>query len=186
MFEALGLVGLGTSLFSSAMGMGASSSAHDAESRAYQVQMQEQALRRQSMEVSAQRQQMQNLRNTQLQRSMSLNSAVNQGAQFGSGLPGGQAQVSDQGGVNALGISQNLQMGEKMFDLDNQVSADKLEASNYNSQAATWQGIGSMASSITKAAPTLNNIFSGAFGGGQKGMVDLYDPNFKFSGNYYG
>jgi len=37
--------------------------------------------------------------------------ATSQGAQFGSGLQGGLAAAEDQGGVNALGISQNLGIG---------------------------------------------------------------------------
>ena len=166
--------------------MGSSSSAHSEEVQAMQAQQRAEAVRRKAMELNASRQQMQNLRNTQLQRSMALNSATNQGAQFGTGLQGGYGQISGESGDNRLGISQNLEFGEQMFDANAEASAHKLRASNYQSQASTWQGIGAIGSSLMKAAPTIGNLGSGIFGGGGKGTVDLYGPDFTRIGSYSG
>src|SRR5258706_2000925 len=64
--------------------------------------------RRQAMELSARRQQLEIFRNTQRARAQGLAAATNQGAQFGSGLAGGQAQATDEGLFNIAGVNQNL------------------------------------------------------------------------------
>jgi hypothetical protein len=81
-----------------------------------------QAQHQRAMELDAQRQQIENVRQQQRARASSLTAATAQGARFGSGLQGGYGQISGQGNTNAVNISQNLQIGENVFGLNNQVS----------------------------------------------------------------
>lgn len=108
------------------------------------VEIQENETRRNAMELTSRRQSMENVRQAQLARSMSLNAATNQGAQFGSGLAGGQASISGQTNTNQLGVNQNLQLGEKMFDYSGQMDELKMALSDAQSQAATDAGIGKL------------------------------------------
>lgn len=126
--------------------------------------------------LEAQRAQLENFRNVQKAQAHNLNTATQQGAQFGSGLAGGQAEAQDQGGVNALGIGQNLEISNNIFGIDADISSKRVQMANLQSQsaqlggdAATYQGISSLGGALVKAGPTIGsfsqNIFSG-FGGG--------------------
>lgn len=121
------------------------------------LEMQQDQVRRQAMELSSHRQSMEVLRNAQRARALGLNSATNQGAQQGSGLQGGYGQISGQTNVNQLGISQNLSLGENMFDLNNQISKQKMAYADAGGQLATGQGISSFGKSFSSVlGPALN------------------------------
>ena len=152
----LGLLSIGSSIFGGITG--ADTSKRQAELQTqyandmYQQDLKVNAIRRQAMELSASRQQMEIMRNMQRARALALNNATNQGAQFGTGLQGGYGQISGQSNVNALGVQQNLMQGRDMFDLNEQTGQIKY---NYQSQlaalgseAATNQGLASMGMAI--------------------------------------
>lgn len=133
------------------------------------LEQQQEGVRRQAMEVSARRQNMEVLRNAQRARAMGLNSATNQGAQLGSGLQGGYGQIAGQSGVNALGINQNLQSGEEMFGLNNQISQQKLlqaqaqntyakTSASLGTQSATASGISALGSGLLGASGSFKNL----------------------------
>ncbi len=106
--------------------------------------------RRQAMELSAQRSSLEVTRNAQRARSMGLENATVSGAQFGSGLQGGLAQVQGQATTNQLGISQNLQIGRNIFDINMDISAARIAEANAKGKEATALGISSFGSSISK------------------------------------
>lgn len=154
-------VGLGTSIFG---GMSASADAQKAAAIQGQIQGVETQVndqRRNAMELSGRRQQMEIFRNNQRQRAMATNAAVNQGAQFGSGLQGGLAQVQDQSMFNSLGVSQNLEIGRNIFGLNDQISGLKTQLSSVQSDMASDQGIASLGGSILKSAPMLGQMGAG-------------------------
>jgi small-conductance mechanosensitive channel len=122
------------------------------------------ALRRQSMELDANRKKIENIRNVQLSRAMAMNTAVAQGAQFGSGLAGGLAQITGRGNWNELGINQNLQIGQNMFNIDDQISNLKMQKAEVGGDMATAQGISSLGGSIMKVAGSFSSL-AGGFGG---------------------
>lgn len=113
----------------------------------------------QQMQLEANRSQLENFRNMQRARAQGLNSATQQGAQFGSGLAGGQAQATDQGLFNSLGINQNLEVGNNIFGLNSNISKDKMQLASLGGEAATDAGISSLGGSLIKAGPIV-----GAFG----------------------
>lgn len=86
--------------------------------------------RRNFMEISARRQQLENFRNFQRQRATALENATTQGASQGSGLQGGYAQVRGQSEWNALGINQGLYMGRSIFDTNAMISQSKIAQAN--------------------------------------------------------
>lgn len=157
----IGAVGLGMSIFG---GVSASQHAEEAARVSGQIAGLEKDVneqRRTAMELSSRRQQMEVFRNNQRQRAMASNAAVNQGAQFGSGLQGGLAQVQDQSMFNSLGISQNLEIGRNIFGLNDQISGYKAQLSSIQGSMATDQGLASLGGSITKGAGMLGQMGQG-------------------------
>lgn len=138
------ILGLGLGIYGA---LGASSAAKhiaDEEKQIAALEQQADQQRRTAMEISARRYMMQNVRNSQVARSMALSTATNQGAQFSSGLAGGYGSISGQTGTNILGISQNLQIGEKLFDINSQIDSAKIEEAKYKGQEADFSAIGSL------------------------------------------
>jgi hypothetical protein len=107
--------------------------------------------RYQAMQLSAQRESLQQLRSAQQARATALSNATGQGAQFGSGLQGGYGQISGQSKNNLLGISQNLQIGTNIFGLDAQISQQKIAMANAQTESATGSGISSFGKSLGSA-----------------------------------
>jgi hypothetical protein len=123
------------------------------------LQQQQNQVRQQQMDLTAQRSQMETLRNNQRARSMALNSATSQGAQFGSGLSGGYGQISGQTGTNLLNTSQNEALGTQMFGLDAQISQQKIAQSKAGTQVALGQGISALGGGISGSASSIGNLF---------------------------
>lgn len=156
----LGVVGLGLQLYG---GSKASQEAqHQAElaQKNYVLETQVNTQRKQAMELSASRQQLENYRNVQRARAQGMAAAVNQGAQFGSGIQGGQAQAQSQGAFNNLGITQNLEIGRNIFGLNNQISGNKALMSQSQANQATDMGLASLGGSLVKNSGMISNIFS--------------------------
>lgn len=173
----IGAIGLGMQLYG---GISASQDAQRANQVQQDVTTQEANVnvqRQQAMELSARRQQMEVFRNTQRARAQGLNAATNQGASYGSGLQGGQAQATDQGLFNVAGINQNLQIGRNIFGLDAKISADKMQLSSIQADQITDQAWSGFGGALTKNAGTLANI--GQYGAGQfKNGIDLTGVGF--------
>lgn len=102
------------------------------------------------MQLQSNRSSLQVLRNTQQARAQAQAAATNQGAQFGSGLQGGLAQESDQGGVNALGLAQNLAIGQNVYNLNQAIDTQQNTLASYQTKAATGQGIASLGGGLTQ------------------------------------
>src|ERR1041384_4701100 len=102
----------------------------------YEIQADQQ--RRRQMELDAQRKQMEVLRNAQRARALGLQAATSQGASLGSGLQGGYGQISGAANTNLLGIGQNLQIGENLFDINANVDQSKIQLAGLESQAAKY------------------------------------------------
>lgn len=125
------------------------------------LDMQVNAQKQQQATLTYQRQQMQTIRNTQLARSMALTSATSQGAQFGSGLSGGLAQIGGQANTDQLNLNQNYQIGQNVFGLDNQIDQLKMQMASVGGQMATDQGIMGIGQGITQSAGAISRITAG-------------------------
>jgi len=153
--------GLGMQAIGGLLGHSASEEYNQAQKQQIGLEQKVEAQRKDSMELDARRRSLENLRNVQRARSMALNSATSQGAQFGSGLQAGYSQISAQGSWNQAGISQNQAIGENIFGLNEQMSQNKITMANANMDLQTSQGLSSFGSSLIGAARPFGQIFSG-------------------------
>ena len=161
----IGAIGLAANLF---FGQRASEDANKTqalEQQRFGLEKQVNDQRRQAMELSGRRQQLENFRNMQRARAQGIQAATNQGAQFGSGLQGGIADVENRGFFAAQGVNQNLAIGRNIFALDDQISDNKALQSRYKSDQATNSQWASLGGSIMSNAGTIGKI--GSYGGTQ-------------------
>lgn len=92
--------------------------------------------RKQAMEIDARRQNLEIIRNQQRARSLALSTSTAQGSSRGSGLQGGYAQIAGQTGFNLMGVQQSLNTGRNIFDLNSQITDQKLGMSSLEDQYA--------------------------------------------------
>lgn len=157
--DILGIVGLGMSIFG---GLGQSGVAKQQANVSAGIAGDEEQLntiKQRQNTLSTNRAQLENLRNVQRARAQGVNSAVQGGAQFGSGMAGGQAQVADAGMTNSVGLSQKLQTSNEEFGVTGDIDQKKIQMAQLGGQMATDAGWASLGGSLTKSAPMLGNIF---------------------------
>lgn len=164
------VAGLGMQFFG---GLSASSDAHKATEINQGIARDEQGIneqKRTQMEMTARRQQTEVLRNAQRAKSQATAAATNQDTQFGSGLQGGLAQVTDQSAFNLQGINNNLAIGENIFGFNSDISNKKQQLSSVQADQATDQSIMSLGGAMVSSSQTIGNI--GKFAGG--GVSDFF------------
>lgn len=157
----LGLLGLGLSAFGTASGVSAAQQSAQAGMNIAGLEQKVNDQRQLAMQITARRQQMQTIRTNQMAQAQATAAATNQGAQFGSGLQGGLAGVEGQSASNLQGINQQLQTGNNIFGLDNQISQQKIAQYQAQSQEATASGVSSFGGDLLKAAPMIASLALG-------------------------
>lgn len=163
-----GGIGLGMKIFGMDSASKAANAAYGIESNITGLQQQVNNQKQQQMELSARRGQLENFRNAQRLRAQGVNSAVGQGAQYGSGLQGSLAQNTSQSLFNSQGINQNLEIGRNIFGINNQISQQNLALSKVKSDMNTDQGWASLGGSILQSSGTIGNVAGAAWGGASK------------------
>lgn len=158
----LGVVGLGLSIFGAIGASGKSKEIAEQDQKIAQAEQGINAQKQQQMLLDSQRKQLENIRNAQRLRAQATAAAVNQGANKGSGLQGGLAQISDQEDWNALGLDQNLQIGQNIFGLNNQISTAKIAKSRLTGEMATDQALMSLGGQLVGNSGTIGNFFKTA------------------------
>ena len=152
------------------------------------VARQEQAInnaKMRQMELEGRRTQLQNVRNAQRARAQAVQAATTQGAQFGSGLQGGLAQIQDQMGWNMLGVDQALATGREINTYNNNISNDKQRLASLGADAAEAQGYSSLGGALIKSGPIVGQISQGFGGSGmQQSMANPYDAMPRATYNY--
>lgn len=154
----IGLVGLGISAFGAIKGSEDAAAAAKAQENIAGLEEKQNAQRQLAMQITGRQQQMQQIRSNQLARAQAQAAATNQGALQGSGYAGGQAGIQDQGMANLTGINQQLDIGNKIFGLDSDISQQKIAQYQAQSNAATDSGIGALGGMLLKAAPTIASL----------------------------
>jgi hypothetical protein len=152
------LAGIGLSLFGASESSKGAQAKYDAQKKIAGLEIQADAQRRQAMEISARRNMLQTVRNAQQAQAQALANATSQGAQFSSGLAGGKGTVSGEAGTQMLGVSQNLQIGEKMFDINDQINMQKMAESDAESQISKGQGESAFGGALMKGIPDLMKL----------------------------
>lgn len=167
----VGIVGLGLQLF------GGSKASEDAQKAAQinsgiaadEGQINEQ--KRTQMEMTSRRQQLETMRNAQRARAQATAAAVNQGANQGSGIQGGLGQITSQESFNSIGISNNLAIGENIFDINKDISGKKQQLSQVQGQQASDTALMSLGGAMVGSAKTIGSI--GQFGFGSVQNMNL-------------
>lgn len=161
---AIAIAGMGVQLFGASQSASATSQMADLSSKeaglsqdVTRLQGQENDQRRLAMQISARRQQTEIIRKTQMAQAQGLATGVSQGAQFGSGVAGGQAQARGEGAYNLEGVNQNLGIGESLFGLQGQITGKQVAMSGLQSQMASLQGKASTGSGISAIGGSLSN-----------------------------
>lgn len=165
---AVSAVGLGMSIFG---GLEQSHIAKEQANVSADIATQEQGInaqKQQAMELAGRRQQLEIIRNNQRARALAENNATNQGAQFGSGLQGGLAQVTDQSTFNLVGVNSALETGRSIAGFNNTISKDKIRLAQLGGDASSAAGFASLGGSLLKAGPFVGAL-SGGFGGKSSG-----------------
>lgn len=170
----MGAIGLGLQIFG---GMKQSGIAHQQAEVSMDVANHEQqinTLKQQQTEMEAKRMNMENIRNNQKARAMAVSSATNQGAQFGTGLQGGLADIDNQSLFNMQGVNQALWTSGQIYGQNNSISDDKKKMASLGADMSDAQGLSSLGGAMMKAGPMVGNI-AGGFGN-----------MFKSGGNFSG
>lgn len=181
---AVSAAGLGMSIFG---GMEQSSVAKQQAQVSGDIATQEQGInnqKQQAMELAGRRQQLEITRNNQRARALAENSATNQGAQFGSGLQGGLAQITDQSDFNLVGVNSALETGRNIAGYNNSISQDKIRLAQLGGSASSAAGFASLGGSILKAGPIVG-AFSGGFGSKSSGGNYSGTPGASNTGGLY-
>ena len=110
-------------------------------------------LRRQQVQLMAQRQTMETYRNTQKARAMGLAAGVGQtGSTTGSGVLGGMAGSSASGAQNTRNISQNLGLANQTFNIMDNIDLEQIQIAGLQGQQAQMQGWMSIGAGILGSA----------------------------------
>lgn len=177
-------IGLGMSIFG---GMQQSSIAKQQAQVSMDEARQEQGIndvKQQAMELSGRRQQLEIIRTNQRARALAENSATNQGAQFGSGIQGGLAQINDQSLFNLTGVNTALETGRQINTFNQQISRDKIQSAQLGGQASSGAGFASLGGAILKAGPVFGQ-FSQGFGKSTGGGNYSGTPGASNTGGFY-
>ncbi len=128
---------IGGGIYSAITGSKDASRITDIQKNIAGLQMKEDEQRRTAMELSNRRKMTEQVRQAQLSRSMALSQSTGQGSQLSTGLQGAYGGISGQSGNNMLGLSQNLQIGENIFDLNAKISQQKMDLADAQGKQAT-------------------------------------------------
>lgn len=162
---AIGAIGLGLQIFGGSKQVD-NSRAQAAVSRDEATQ--EQGIndqKQQAMELDARRKQTEIIRTNQQAQALAVNRATNQGAQFGSGLQGGLAEVQDQSLFNLAGINSSLSIGRNINQFNQNITQDKYKMADLGGDAASNQALTSLGGTLLKVGPTIGAMSKGLFSG---------------------
>ncbi len=129
--------------------LNASKEYNQAQTAQINLEQQIETKKQQAMEMDYQARTKQQLRTQQRIRAASLATATAQGAQYGSALPGAYGQSSGETGVNLLALSRGLQTGEQVFELNSQISQQKINQADAQQSMQFGAGLSSFGSSVT-------------------------------------
>jgi hypothetical protein len=180
MFDPISLgisaIGLGLQVWSGMESSSAAKESYEAQNKINAEEGQIQALKQRQAQLEARRMQTENMRNIQRGRAMASQAAVNQGAQFGTGLQGGLAQVQAQGFWNMLGVDQAQEIGNTIAGHNQTISGLKTQVNNAQSDMATSQGYASIGGALLKAGPSIGSFAQGF--GSQPANIGTFNGNF--------
>jgi len=157
---ALGVVGLGVQLFGSRKTTQATKEASAAQQRQIQLEQQNEAIRRQTMELDFRRNSLEAVRRQQRARALALNNATTQGAsgRGSSALGGGMGQIAGEFGTNLQGLSQSVLAGRQTFDINSQISQSKIQQVQAQERMQEGQAMGQLGSTLINSIGPMKQL----------------------------
>ena len=140
--------------------------------------------KKKAMELDASRRTLEVFRGVQRAKSVAAANAVAQGAQFSSGLLGGQAQAQGEGNYALLGIGQNLQIGRQIFQYNKEITDLKGQLADANADAQIGAGLTSLGMSLMGNAGNIGKMFSGFGSSNMSGYSGSQLPNSAMTSGY--
>ena len=123
------------------------------------LQRNNEAERRRAMELDAMRRRREMIRQAIAARSQALQIATHQGiSQDGSALPGAYGGIQGRTGVNLLGVSQNEEIGGRIFDNNAQISQINSRSAAAGTYANMGAGLSSLGGGLVKAQGTIDRV----------------------------
>lgn len=151
-------IGVAGGLAGTAVQMAGQKRAAAAQDAALQEQQKAEALRREAMNVDAERRKRAIIRQSIAARSQAVAAASASGAMQGSGLPGAIGGISGQTTENLNTVSGNQAFGNEMFGINNAMLNNYRDAASASSMSATGAGISSLAGGLVSGASTFNRV----------------------------
>jgi hypothetical protein len=130
----------------------------EAQRKASRLSQMAESARQRGMELDSQRKQYSIIREQQTQRANAIAAATNQGAQFGSGLEGGEAQISGASNSNLLGVQENTGLGEQMFSLSQRKASADRDASAAGTMGSIGSGLSTLGRAVVNDSGTIARI----------------------------
>jgi hypothetical protein len=152
------VIGLGISIVGTIMQMQAAQKAAAAQQKALAAQQRAEASREQAMRIDAQRKKRETIRQSIIQRSQALSAGTNQGAQYGTALPGayGQIQGNAAAQYGTIGVQESI--GAEIFAQNRQVLSARKEEAAAGAQAALGSGISSLGGAVGRGLGSIGRM----------------------------
>jgi hypothetical protein len=130
----------------------------EAQRKASRLSQMAEAQRQRGMELDSERKQYSIIREQQMQRANAIAAATSQGAQFGSGLSGGEAQIAGASNSNLLGVNQNTELGQNMFSINQRKGAADRDASAAGTMGSIGSGLSTLGRAVVNDSGTIARI----------------------------
>ncbi len=145
------IIGLGVSIVGTVMQVKAQQDAARAQKAALHFQQQAEEARQEAARLDAQRKKREVIRQSIIARSQALSGATNQGAQYGTALPGAYGQIQGLAGTNYSGITSALGSSAFVADANRQALNENKNAAQAGADAALGAGISSLGGAIGRS-----------------------------------
>lgn len=151
---AIAAVGVLASVAGAGIGLIGSEQTAAAQSKMADAQQQIAQQQQSQLDLDAARQRRDIARQSIVARATAVNNATSQGAGYGasSGLAGGVAQISQEGGAGLLASNQNYQIGTNIYGLQGQIAGYQSDAYAGQGLSALGSGVAGFGSSIASNA----------------------------------
>lgn len=157
---AAAVAGVGISVYGMVQQQKAAKQQAEFQAQAIDAQKKSEALRKKAMDLDASRRRRELVRQQVSARAAAETVATNQGAQFGSVLPGAYAGIEGRTGVNAQGINQNQEIGAGIFANNATASDAYRNAALAGGNAATGAGLASLGGMLINNYETIGKVGS--------------------------
>jgi hypothetical protein len=150
--------GLALSAAGTGIQFAASQEAASAQQKAVHAEQQAEEARKVQMNLEASRQKRQIIRQGLLARAQATATATNQGAQFGSALPGALGAITGQTGYNYQGVSAQQSVGNYLFAQNQDIFAARRQEAAAGELGAIGGGLSSLGGAFTKNLGPISRI----------------------------